>query len=1172
MPVAAGEAADRAFLGVLGAGRAVLLLGQAYDPVVDGLLSDIATALTTERSSSMAAQLVDRVNPLDLPNIRRAVTLHDPPNDLVGLASQPWSFVLSTAVDSLPVDAFRQASSSGRRLRLLFPGQATGQLAKRNVDALTILRLFGSLDEEEDRHLPPFTRLALRQRRGFEVAAVLRELPTIVGPRGCLAVVGMTPDDWLDLDDLALACSQLPPGSAHWFGDSSPVRDNPDIGDVLIAHDGTVSDLIQAYAGSREVDEIVRVTSRLMRPGTRSVRIGTNGSAFHLASEEWRNVSHVGLVLDDAALKEPDVMSSEETREAFRSFLRHSQYVPDWDGIARGFLFQRELGPNLLSEIEEALASLGSVHGEVVRSSVRRGRRNYSRLPILLTGPPASGKSRLLHWLALNLGLRGHVVLYLLTPSGRVHYESVERACRILEAKGAPAVLVFADGLDDGSYAQLNEHLTSAGRKTLVVGTRSAFQVDNVGEDPRVGSASSQYRPSPVAPRLTASEFANFGVYLAERGFSDVVLPEVDVRKRYFLLLLYRLLPDARRSIHLSLTDEYDRLLSALDAVQSNDAAQDSETSWVRQLEEARHLLYPDSASPSPGQVASLLSHRGGTTNAINLCLFCAQIGKPLPVDLLLRTQGVSFLRDYSQFAASVEATALLQEVEVDNAGTLVLDADHPIVAQLTLASIMPGRPDQLTLIGTLIEAVTWDDAAFPGDRPDQDYCVEVLQAVGPRGSAEREFQSPSALEVIAALLAKVRIEQAANIPKLLLLEANTLRLLADRQSTDHQTALRRCNEALQVLDAAEAVLLHRRATTARNAELRNVLNTRAAVHGFVVGNYLRQYRLLEDSEHPVLRQTIFDRLEEIERLAARSRGLGDPTFYPLDVTFWAYRDTLEQLPDLLTEDRVRLLERMEEVLDSAQDEPIEASQVDRFRRRTVNLAQLEGNTVLSQELAASMREKGDFSGECLLVRAAVFRPGTRIPFSAEAAAEGLHDLEEFGPAAFSNKEALDLMHRLWMAAHLPEGKLGGPDPVLAACTETDWTRWRRILDARVRLMGPGQSLFLGFCHAWALFQLEEPRLGLQEIRAVEPLSSGSTRRVGCLAVFTHQSGKAIRYHGSVRRREGDTLIFFVAPLRSELRVPPAMMTRFAVLPQVGDEVELEIGLNYRGLLPWRLA
>ncbi len=217
------------------------------------------------------------------------------------------------------------------------------------------------------------------------------------------------------------------------------------------------------------------------------------------------------------------------------------------------------------------------------------------------------------------------------------------------------------------------------------------------------------------------------------------------------------------------------------------------------------------------------------------------------------------------------------------------------------------------------------------------------------------------------------------------------------------------------------------------------------------------------------------------------------------------------------------------------------------------------------------MRDSGDFSGDCLLVRRDVFEPRTRQARSRDAARGGLDRLESYGLAAFGSAEALDLMNHLWRAAYLPDVEIGGADPVFAACSEDEWLRWRRILEARIRLLGHAQHVFLGFCLSWTLFQLGESRLGLQEIRAVEPLSGGSRRRIGCLSVLTDTNGSALRHRAAVRRREGDAIVTYIASLGAEVRLPPAFAGRFPVFPQVGEEFELEIGLNYRGLLPWRL-
>src|SRR6266571_4511491 len=176
-----GERSERELVGALAAGRAVLLLGQNHSPaLMTKLLSDIATAMNSDLQGSLRRQLVDRVELADLPNVRRALGLHSPPDELIEVTKQPWSVVLTSAVDTVATEALRQSTGPARRLRLLFPSQIAGQLARPGRDVLTVVRLFGSLEEQEERYLPPLNRLALRQRRSFDVAAVLRSLAGLV--------------------------------------------------------------------------------------------------------------------------------------------------------------------------------------------------------------------------------------------------------------------------------------------------------------------------------------------------------------------------------------------------------------------------------------------------------------------------------------------------------------------------------------------------------------------------------------------------------------------------------------------------------------------------------------------------------------------------------------------------------------------------------------------------------------------------------------------------------------------------------------------------------------------------------------------------------------------------------------------------------------------------------
>jgi len=160
----------------------------------------------------------------------------------------------------------------------------------------------------------------------------------------------------------------------------------------------------------------------------------------------------------------------------------------------------------------------------------------------------------------------------------------------------------------------------------------------------------------------------------------------------------------------------------------------------------------------------------------------------------------------------------------------------------------MGDRPAQLGLIKSLINAVKWDSTALPGENPDQDYVVSVLQAVGPRGASGDKFTSPASLAQLAELLTSIRILHGAKLPQILLLEANTLRLLANVSIATFDDAIARCLEAIDVLFDAEQILAARRPSASRNAQLQNVLTTRAVVHGFVGGTACANTRMLAPS------------------------------------------------------------------------------------------------------------------------------------------------------------------------------------------------------------------------------------------------------------------------------------------------------------------------------------
>ncbi|SCL50677.1 hypothetical protein GA0070603_1044 [Micromonospora chersina] len=1021
--------------------------------------------------------------------------------------------------------------------------------------------------------------MALRQRRAFDVAPVFRQLPFLAAS-GMVVIAGVGEDDWIPLDLVELACSVLPVGSVHWFlGHERPVKrsDFAGFGDALVLHEGSLPDFLRDNAATDAGRRLTEAQETALSPDDHIISFGRPGEnkRIVLTAQEWRSVAQSVVVLDDAATATPPPLSPDEMRTEFRQFLRGAQRPPDWSAIVRGFLYKRKVSEKLTAEVETALTELGSVNPI---DTTEQYTVNYSRRPILLTGPPASGKSRIIHWLAVHLRQRGHVVLYVAPVGGRLKVEAIERVCRLLQSRGAPGVAVLADEIDNTEYVQLAEALAAAGRNAVVVGTarHSPGQL-RPDDDPRsTGDREPDYKSVSMERRLSPKEITEFREYLEEQGQRTDGLTTSVIGDPHFLLLLYRLLPDAQGNVRLRIGEAYDRLARALD-VAGRAAAEDprstGDSELREQLKAVASQLFPgiDFDRDDDGAATSPFAHSEATRTALDLALLCARLQRPIPVDLLLRTFGTDFIRHYAAFSRHLGDSELMDEV-VDEHGILVLDTDHNELARLALGIVRPSAPDQMGLLNRLVDAVQWNGSNFPGDDPDQDYCIEILRLVGPRGTYADFYSSPASIEQLAQILERIREGLQVRIPKLLLLEAQALRLLANRDA-DYDASMRHIGDAIEVLEQAEEVLQSRRATDIRNLELNNLLTTRAATHGYKIGAQLSRLQQVYQAapaspEVLTLRKAIADELELVDLYVGRTRALGHTSFFPLDVNFWTIRDVVNQIPALSDVERIGFIERMAFILDAAVEEPLEPRQVQRFKHRRIELAELEGRHTVSAELAEEMRQTGDFSGYCQIIRTQVYDSRTRRAQSPATAQQGLNRLLTVHEDVWRSRVAMGLAHRLWMDAHLPGGRVGGADPVYASCTREEWEQWSRILQARLVFSEEEDSAFVNFCLVWALLQLSEPHAALRHLAALEANSAGSRRRVGCLAVLTSDDGTPRPYRAVARRRQGDVWVCYMPQLLTEIRVSLAFLGP-AVELQVGMEIPIFVGINYRSLLPW---
>nr|MDT0663537.1 hypothetical protein [Micromonospora sp. DSM 115978] len=333
-------------------GKAVLLLGQRHTPgLVDQLIADIAALTDTPERETLPDQLQAVGSPSALDAALRGFRRPVPTEDLVGVLSCPWSLMLTTAVDPVVAEALSKAGGSSRQLRYVYPGQTQLLTPSRNPSSLTVMRLFGSVEESTLQYLPPLTRSSLRQRRLLEVPQAVRNVQYLVGD-GALVVDGVGADDWMPLEILATACDLLPDKSVHWFLGENPVALEAleDFGGSIVTHDGTLQDFLRAAESDEAAEELRIAQETVIAPGAKTITIDLRSGKIHrieLAPQEWRAMSQVVEVLDDEVTATPPPLTVDQERAQFRMFLRGSQRPPNWVGVQRGFLFKRDVADDL---------------------------------------------------------------------------------------------------------------------------------------------------------------------------------------------------------------------------------------------------------------------------------------------------------------------------------------------------------------------------------------------------------------------------------------------------------------------------------------------------------------------------------------------------------------------------------------------------------------------------------------------------------------------------------------------------------------------------------------------------------------------------------------------------------------------------------------------------------
>jgi len=1141
-------------------GRAVLYAGQDLEPGTSERLAQLlreSTRCGSNRSfADVCAALSD---PTPLNEAATVVASSGPSEALRRVAEVPWAAVFTSSIDDLLSTELSRQGSEGRRIRHLSVDERMPAFFPRQNDVLSVLHLMHLADAQTATGVPVYGRHWTKTQR-LQIPGVLRGLPEAIGPAHVLCVAGVSAYDPIAFDLVAAMTSDLDPDNVYWFKTHSDGIDR----DAILAIAPNIhiidSDLPSALSSSETI--IARLSEakrRVLETEDLAITVGTapHQRVLTFRAAELREFRRHLVILPDIP-EAPAPHDPLKRKQEFINFLSQSRQTPSWRGISEGYVFERDSYRALFNTV---LERVNVVSGLASRS---RGRERGS---ILLSGPPASGRTVGLLWLGYQLRRRGIFTVQLLPAGGMVDNGAIEQIIRLAEARGTPATVIILDRTDRRIAENLDKHLRSAGRLTIVIASSAPALGRYQGGPSEQEEEEEGFRGQkvPIEHRLSLSEIERFRAYVVNNSPAtsmDLLLNLLTSDPALFAVL-YRLIPDTRENIRGVLVDEYMQLVEGLASFRppSQDVVRGSSLS-----EQLRLWVSTRQLPAGPDNVGGLQQPRDAwyyiATQLPQLVLLFSSLDEAISLNLLTK-RFPGLLRVYSTLRHTLESSGLFVEVSLDRQSDIGLTAVNAFIAHLLLDAALPSSIARLDTLAKLLFEFPWDPDQRAIDAPEQALLLHVIRSIAPpSGAFQGDYQRTEDLRALASILKTLREKHGAILPQLIMIEGIVLRHIGRRMSDTDKgpEAIEYYRQSRVVLEMAREILVGRKPSPGRNFEMSMVLTAIAATIGHSFG---AESKLLQVNETKC--KELVDRALST---ASESRAYTD-AYHPLDTAFWTNRDFLDYLGSRShtqeTEDaRQNALLNMADALDKAGElGELPPEQANRLSGRLVELDTRLGNMKKALTRAEADAAQGRYSGVCLLARYKAIDSNSLI-INSEQAKLALSDLERFEPRIMSDDRALTLMHRLWVAGHLGNRRLDdGPHAI--GCSATEWRQLEGIASARRNLGGHTRIPYVNFWLAVAYAQQGDMRRTLQILEEVQANSLAfSHRRLTPLIYLAEEGGTPKRFGAIVRRRDEDDLItMFVPSISIEVKLSKRYRGQTLMNLQRGDEASVLIALNY---------
>lgn len=1130
------EPSDEKFAERLGRGPAALLLGQrhlALGSSVDPLLDVVRRKLNAPADGPagynmlLADSRLDNISLLDwLDNRSRQFAASE---HLDVIAQYPWIGVWASAIDSLWADAFE---TSWREVQKVF-SESYRPTDPRNRHRLHCTFLFGSTSRSELEERPPLSRLQYLQRRGVAQALARRILP-VLGPTGTLAIEGYGEHDWLSVEDLVGILAQTQPGQCHLFSASDELASRHELRELAeaglltlhraelatVLHDAHEAGVLELGTPADEGD-LQRIVS-------------FDGRAHSVPRDLWVTFTSSAQVLDEATIATPSPLSKDALYAAFRRFLGSPEGRPDWEGVARGFAFEREFEPALTAAVERLIRQ-----------------RDLPDRPIVLHGATGTGKTTALAVLALRLAQRrSSPIMFIDRRSGSTLVPDVlDRFCKWAEEEGARASVLVWDGmLELDTYEGLAQFFASRGRRVVIVG--SSY---------RLPDAVPRRRPNLLAAPsdLSPDELERLSTFLAEFDERLARVSRLAEFDSTFLVYLYRLLPPTRAAVRSGVLRELERTERSIVA-RATSSRIDHEPGTALGWALLDAGLLPDLELGARSRVAVPGEQFSVIEDLTSLIMVAAQFGLAVPLELLLRTSG---REGYANLAKLLDDVDLVRWIE-DPAGNYLLGARSRLEAQLIARTRLGTLSAEVAYAKRLLLEVVESDAALSG-RAEMDFAIDLVRSLGAQGPNPDRYL-PEYLE-IASALRQLREDRGVSNPRLMLQEANLLREWSFKRLRNPATADEYRGQAITALLEAADVLAAALdlAADERRSALRNRLHVELSATLATRANALASSPDSADE-----RAALFD---EARRIALEARAEDQGSYYPVDVLAWSTRDVLNA--GLLDSDaQAEATAEVFSAFELLDPDELDASQVENYHKRRQEFADLVGEVRIADDAFESLLASGSGAGVYLRARAMARLPGMAEQVDSDALERISHALDflaAYEEVVLRDVRCLNLRFDLWWFLHSGQRSFADERHRLAFDSAT----WARVIELLRPLEGLGTSYRdaqLQFLRGLAEFHLGDYSAAFTTFEEVERRSEDvrGRRRIVRAYLASTPAGEPIVYRGTISsisrdQRRGEV---YVDELRRRLTFIPSEFGARAL--QRGDNLGgFHIAFNFLGII-----